>query len=597
MKAKRSIFIFIFVLLALVSVLFPGLSGGNFPIDDAVSIQIPQLALPFGPKLLKALFSPLNHLDYLPIRDFSYWLDIHWFGAATQGTENLVFRIHNIVLFAISGVLLFQIFALLELQSLGFFVTLIWALHPIHQEMLMWANARKDVLALCLFLFATYSFIKYQRSHDRKHGILVILFFVMSLLSKGSYALAPLIALAFVRNQARQKSQRAALLWLTTTLLLLGFVSSLFQGWFYSKVCDMRFFYTGTYRLQGVAIAFARYFLGLVQNSYNFIDIENYGEWVSLNHNLVYIGILLIAASLALFLYAVRKKNRTLALYILSFFILYLPSAGLIFPHRNFYSVRYFEPALLVLTAGLVYFLSNSKTIRTMKKGQVSAAMAVLMIVTLASAIRGASDWHDNLAIIDKGLGFYRNNVALKYQKLVELKALNQWGRLSPAQHSDLDILSSEIEKECAPETRPISRNGDLCWSFWVNSISSGAQLKLNSRYTKALLENAKLLDSETFARFNAMLQFQNALSGNEDLKNASASFLKTKRYLTYEKMRYDTWLALCLASEQDEARTRLTKWKNSGLAANASHAVYMSFIDRRLTKKHHGFKNCIGGG
>jgi tetratricopeptide (TPR) repeat protein len=75
--------------------------------------------------------------------------------------------------------------------------TAVFALHPSNVESIGWASERKNLLASLFFLASFLQYIRYAETRSRQSYLLSVLFFLLSLLSKASAVMAPVIFLAY----------------------------------------------------------------------------------------------------------------------------------------------------------------------------------------------------------------------------------------------------------------------------------------------------------------------------------------------------------------------------------------------------------------
>jgi tetratricopeptide (TPR) repeat protein len=73
----------------------------------------------------------------------------------------------------------------------------LFAIHPVNVETVSWASERKNLLAAFFFLLSFQQYIRFRHSRSRVHYLGSFLFFLLSILSKASTIVAPLIYLAF----------------------------------------------------------------------------------------------------------------------------------------------------------------------------------------------------------------------------------------------------------------------------------------------------------------------------------------------------------------------------------------------------------------
>ena len=187
----------------------------RFIIDNA-DVQRPSWAA------LARMFSSVQFEAYHPLHLLSYWLDVPLASALAGPDSTLTaFVVHSVSL-ALWLVALQQVFALLcELgvpvwaAALG---TLFAGVHPAQVEVVSWASARKDVLAL-LFCAASLRAQLSAAGPWTSRAWLARGLYVCALLSKTTALPLPLFGLCLA-VWVRNRPLRAALLWQLPSLLL-----------------------------------------------------------------------------------------------------------------------------------------------------------------------------------------------------------------------------------------------------------------------------------------------------------------------------------------------------------------------------------------
>ncbi len=107
-----------------------------------------------------------------------------------------VYKVTNVLLHAANGSLLFLVlWRMTGQQWASFFVAGLFLFHPLHVESVAWASERKDVLSTLFLLLALHSYVWYARSGSVVGYVLLLVFFVASLLSKQTYVTLPLLLL------------------------------------------------------------------------------------------------------------------------------------------------------------------------------------------------------------------------------------------------------------------------------------------------------------------------------------------------------------------------------------------------------------------
>lgn len=131
--------------------------------------------------------------NYHPLAMISLALDYK-----IGGGETWAYHTTNILIHLVSTALLFWfIFVLIshiERKQQGskswalpvaIITSALFGVHTIHLESVAWISERKDVLYTCFFISSMIAYVKYIDLGKRKHFIYSMVFFVLSLLSKG----------------------------------------------------------------------------------------------------------------------------------------------------------------------------------------------------------------------------------------------------------------------------------------------------------------------------------------------------------------------------------------------------------------------------
>lgn len=442
----------------------PNFFGAFFIVDDTALIEIPQLQLPFSWKLIQTLLKPGIHVDYYPIRDFSYWIDLHLLGARSDGANSYIFRIQNFVLFLGIG-LAINIFLnyLTRNRFSSLFFAFLWLLNPFHFEMVWWISARKDLLALFFFSWSAILWIRFQKEDKNWLGFFSLTLFILSLLSKTTFLLVP-VALLFMRLIKGNFDRKIIPLALGAIICALW---GSIQNWQYTVVNDMRFYYPVSYRIQSSITALGRMLMGVFYWPINSVDLFNWGEWLDLNRSFLPIGCL-YWLSIAIGFVVSLRKNDFLLNSIILFVACYLPVSGLTFPHRNFYSARYFEGALLVLIVFASLALNRLFELYNSRKNIFRFLGMGVCLWSFAGLILESNNWDSNRAILEKSLRVTPGNIASQVLLLEEVTNLQ---RQHQGQLQDKTLLTRterELYTQCLPYLRQkIEKSSTLCSVFF----------------------------------------------------------------------------------------------------------------------------------
>lgn len=187
------------LILVSIAVLFYGkiLSFEFVILDDPTLVLENQLLQQQNFEIFSQILNPFAlrkqlGTEYLPLRDLSYVVDGYFWDKNPVG-----FHLTNLLLFALSVALLFCFFSRLPFaRPVAFLATLLFILHPIHAESIAWISARKDVLALFLFLASLVAFpVPGQKLHFKRRIVWSWLLFLGALGSKMIVVILPFVLL------------------------------------------------------------------------------------------------------------------------------------------------------------------------------------------------------------------------------------------------------------------------------------------------------------------------------------------------------------------------------------------------------------------
>lgn len=177
--------------------------------------------------------------EFLPLRDFSYWLDIHLFGLTPSASRgyNIILYLLGLPLVYATTLVIWRYFRPSDAASAPWaaaMVTALFALHPALVESVVWISGRKYVLPNLFSMLALWLAVTARREQGLSvsHAAATLVAFVAVMLSKTSYVgVAPLIALLWVLfwlDIPVQRRRRSLLLWPLSILFLAGLMTLIF---------------------------------------------------------------------------------------------------------------------------------------------------------------------------------------------------------------------------------------------------------------------------------------------------------------------------------------------------------------------------------
>ncbi|MEO8343625.1 MAG: tetratricopeptide repeat protein [Gallionella sp.] len=199
--------------------------------DELYIIENTKLAGLHFSELWRLFAEPYNPVEFLPLRDLSYWFDIKLFGP-----NPTAFRLHNIILYLLCLPLVYATTRGLwryfrpahaaDASWAAAAVTVLFVLHPAHVEAVVWISGRKDLLSGLFSLFALWLAMNAKREQglSPEYASAALLALLAAMLSKATaVTVAPLIALLWIlfwRDIPKLNRRRTQLLWPVASLLL-----------------------------------------------------------------------------------------------------------------------------------------------------------------------------------------------------------------------------------------------------------------------------------------------------------------------------------------------------------------------------------------
>lgn len=190
---RSKLIVFLLIMTAAMVVYFKTLSYGFMATwDDSVYVLDNVSAHGFSWEHIKTAFSSYYASNYAPLHIVSYMLDHALWGLNPSG-----YIAHNITLHGLNGFLLYLMLRRLSLRLYPAILSaLLFVLHPVQVESVVWISQRKTVLAMFFFLLSIHCYSYYRSSTgdvNRKQYALSLFFFLCSLLSKSVVVVLPAI--------------------------------------------------------------------------------------------------------------------------------------------------------------------------------------------------------------------------------------------------------------------------------------------------------------------------------------------------------------------------------------------------------------------
>jgi tetratricopeptide (TPR) repeat protein len=201
MRIRQNPIICFFVLIMTLLAFLPALKGEFLLWDDDTHVLDNSHVRSLSPDSLQAMFTSRVNDIYIPLTTLVFALEYHF-----AQFNPVVFHAVNLVLHLVVCVLVFWLALRLKLSSVGACVaTLIFAVHPMRVESVVWITELKDVLYAFFYLAALHAYLNYlgvpfqdkklKPKPVRGWYILTVLLGTLSVLAKPMAVSLPLILL------------------------------------------------------------------------------------------------------------------------------------------------------------------------------------------------------------------------------------------------------------------------------------------------------------------------------------------------------------------------------------------------------------------
>lgn len=358
--------------------------------------------------------------QYYPVVFTSFWLE-----HKIWGLNPFWYKLVNILFHIASSVLLF--FILLKIStSIAFPVSLLFAIHPLQVESVVWITERKNIYGLFFYLLALVFYLKFWDTFKKRFYGLSLLAFVFALLSKSvtsSFVLVPF----FIKWWRNEKIKLIDFLHIAPFLfvgLIAGintiYLEKVHVGAF-GKAWDIGFF--AHIVLSGKIVLFY-----IWKTIFPYELIFFYPRWENNPENFInWVPVVLVCLLLGFFFFYKNKITKT-PFACFSYFILSLfPALGFInvFPMLYSWVADHFQyisiiPLLILLVSFVISFI---KYIPGVSVRVVSYVLFSLVVVLLMFKTFEHSDDFENVQVlwqrvIEKNPSSWNshNNLGLEYK-------------------------------------------------------------------------------------------------------------------------------------------------------------------------------------
>ena len=138
---------------------------------------------------IKWAFTTMYAGNWIPLVWLSLMLDKNVFGFWTGG-----FHLVNVALHIANTILLFWVLKrYTKAVWASFFVSALFALHPLHVESVAWVTERKDVLCTLFWMLTMLAYLRYVERRTVWRYVIILVFFAIGLMAKPMVVTLPFV--------------------------------------------------------------------------------------------------------------------------------------------------------------------------------------------------------------------------------------------------------------------------------------------------------------------------------------------------------------------------------------------------------------------
>ncbi len=515
---SKSITIRTFAILSfLIAFLFYGNSISNgFSLDDELVTTTDRkqhLNVEKGIGGIKDIFTSNYAIDgkqnyeYRPIVTLSY--AIEWSLFSDHPERASISHFINVLIYAICGILLFQLINVLFQGRASYFsavVVLLFMIHPIHSEVVNNLKNRDEMLSLIFALLAAIQAFKYVDKGQLYSIFLGLGFITLSILSKKSnlpfVLVIPMMVYFFREVSWKKIGSVFGILILTQVIFKLIKVSSLKEenlrlfNYVENPLFEMSFLeripvyiYTNYLYIQKL---FVPYPLGYYYG-FNMIPIVTFSDWR------FYLSLVFVLALIGFAIYGFFKKSYY-SFAIFFFFITIGGMANLLTPMVGIFAERFSFTASIsfcFIVVLLLYKLLKLDIFDNKNNVKIYASIAVIALPSLIFTLNRNKDWKSKKSLYVADSNYLKNsaksNSLLGSEMQTEAYKLKKEGiyRFNEMmQKVDSAILFYNRSLDLYPTYESnLNNRGALFYEFYFDYVLSIRSFKVSTDFNKTYYE------------------------------------------------------------------------------------------------------------
>ena len=380
---------------------------------------------------IKHIFTTYDPELYTPLTFFTFQLDY-----LRGGLDPYSYHLTNLLLHIINALLVVWLFSIFyKNRLLSILAGLLFLVHPLNTETVVWATARKDVLSAFFFLLSFIGYLRY-REGKRFAYVCSLLSFLCGLLSKVTIFPLPIVLLLADMWQQRTMSKKMlvekipysflSLLFViiglipkqnilaTTTLnekILIGSKSTLFYITKFLWPTDLSILYPNFHPILWSTPEFLFSFLGFIILLIAVLASLRFTRTIAFGF-----GFFLIAISPALLHFnrnASILSGRAPGIQFASDHYMYVPMIGLLF----------------LVISGALWLWNRPVRIHIQQKLHILVASSCILIfgIFIVLSMRQSLLWHDSETLFEHTLSLYPHSIASRVNLSIVYRKTNRF--------------------------------------------------------------------------------------------------------------------------------------------------------------------------
>ncbi len=409
------------VLVIAIVVFLPGLGNGFVNWDDPAyvyeNLHIRHLEL-------RWIFTGIVSSNYHPLTLLSHTIDYALFGLNPMGHH-----LTSIVVHAFNSLLVFLLATRLFKKGMGrggafpaMIAALLFAVHPVHVESVVWVSERKDVLSAFFFLLSILLYLRYtEKGRDKNLYILTLISFCLALLAKPMAITLPAVLLILDYYPLKRDANGWGGLFIEKIpFFALSVASAMVTLWAQSSGGAIRGLSTHSLFtrifLAARAVTFYLHKILLPINLSPYYPLPFNTGLVSFSF-LASIAVIIVITLICLL--GLKRQRWPIALWVF-YLVTLFPVSGFITVGGEASADRYaYIPTMgFFILAGAVInglALSGGRQGNGRAKAVATVITIAILAVFTASTIRQESIWRDSITLMSRAIKLYPKRAAIPY--------------------------------------------------------------------------------------------------------------------------------------------------------------------------------------